>query len=650
MRILTGVSRRQWQRLASILGSAAAFAFFATTSQAAVHAQLSWTANAASPQTDLAAPGAENTLFVTLTGVPSSGFKGAEIDLKWAPGGNALDCLTQTGVQFRTSAGTTCTYLNRGSAVPVTTIDVPGHLHVAWADPIANTDCTDGTIAQVSFQLDGCVSPIAVFELCSVSYLDQNNIAHALLAGDLGSPATILGGGGYGSPCNPGPNPQDLQWWSGFDAQGVNGGVRALHLDNGALYAAGFFTQVGDRTASRVARFNGSTWDSLSSGIHNAAGQEVGSALASYAGGIVLGGRFDHAGGAAIPWAASWNGATWSGLGDGFNGLVNALLPFNEALVAGGNFSTNTDITNDLHAVAEYSGSAWSQLGEGMTLGSTLGRVNALAVHAGDLYDGGLFSNSGAIAVSNVAHWTGGAWQPLGLGTDGEVFALASFQGRLVAGGLFTSAGGLATPHIAMWDGVAWAPVGNGFDGPVYALGVFGNTLVATGAFQFSGATEVHNIARWDGTSWQPLGSGLDQAGRALASDGVYLYVGGDFTHAGGKPSRYIARWYDDAPTKAIIPPAPDGTGDPRVSLAVTGSASRAAQVRFSVTLPEPSRVELRVFDVSGRLAMPTTVSALPAGAHTLGLGSSAPLASGVYTVQLSAGRTTRSHRFVVLR
>ena len=55
------------------LVGAAALALSANSAAAAVHAQLSWIANAASPQSDLIAPGAQNELYLTLSGVPASG-------------------------------------------------------------------------------------------------------------------------------------------------------------------------------------------------------------------------------------------------------------------------------------------------------------------------------------------------------------------------------------------------------------------------------------------------------------------------------------------------------------------------------------------------------------------------------------------------
>src|SRR5437762_12594404 len=98
----------------------------ATATFATLTAQLSWSATAT--QTNLTTPGELNNLFVLLpTGVSS--FKGAELDLRWDPAGDPdAGCIAKTGITYKTSAGTTCTYLNRGTAVPVISTDEPGHL------------------------------------------------------------------------------------------------------------------------------------------------------------------------------------------------------------------------------------------------------------------------------------------------------------------------------------------------------------------------------------------------------------------------------------------------------------------------------------------------------------------------------------------
>ena len=139
-------------------------------------------------------------------------------------------------------------------------------------------------------------------------------------------------------------------------------------------------------------------------------------------GDLVAGGQFTTAGGVAANRIARWDGSSWSSLGSGLNGTVFglAVLPSGD-LVAGGTFTTAGGAA--ARYVARWDGSSWSPLGSGMN-----GDVYALAVLPnGDLVAGGFFTTAGGVAVNRVARWNGTSWSPLGSGMDGEVYAPVSY-------------------------------------------------------------------------------------------------------------------------------------------------------------------------------------------------------------------------------
>ena len=83
------------------------------------------------------------------------------------------------------------------------------------------------------------------------------------------------------------------------------------------LYAGGYFTTAGGVTATNIAKWDGSAWSALGSGM-NGDGDIV-YALAVSGTNLYAGGDFTTAGGVPANYIAKWNGSAWSALGSGMN-------------------------------------------------------------------------------------------------------------------------------------------------------------------------------------------------------------------------------------------------------------------------------------------------------------------------------------------
>src|SRR5262249_16737999 len=138
--------------------------------------------------------------------------------------------------------------------------------------------------------------------------------------------------------------------------------------------------------------WNGMAWSPLSSGITGAPGATAVYAVAVMPGGdLVAAGSFTAAGGTAAGNIARWNGSSWQPLGTGIPGTVRALTTFNGDLVAGGRFGV---VGNN---IATWTGSSWTSLGSGLqgAIGPSGPVVDSLTAFGGALIAGGQFSLAG---------------------------------------------------------------------------------------------------------------------------------------------------------------------------------------------------------------------------------------------------------------
>jgi hypothetical protein len=225
---------------------------------------------------------------------------------------------------------------------------VAGYLY--WVQP--------GTLNEILYWRGGAwhafsSPPLGVYSLCVFD--------------DGSGPKLYAGGGVPGSP--------GISRWNGTQWSGVGGGLNSyvftmvVHDDGSGpkLYAGGQFTAAGGQPALRVARWDGTSWSAVGTGME---GGQVYS-LASFSDGfggppkLIALGTFTSAGGAPANHIASWDGASWSPLGSGLDGLI----PY-----------------------AATSGLGVYDDGQGS------GR---------DLYVGGHFTSAGGQPVSSFAKWEG---------------------------------------------------------------------------------------------------------------------------------------------------------------------------------------------------------------------------------------------------
>jgi hypothetical protein len=360
------------------------------------------------------------------------------------------------------------------------------------------------------------------------------------------------------------PTVNGIGWLNNGVWQAIGGGVasaegasvRTITVVGSELQVSGAMTSAGGTPVLGTARYTGSQWLPLASGVS-------GTPLASvrFAGETVVGGSFMlSAGGLPVGRLAAWNGSGWRAIGRGFNDGVYSVVPQGNALLAAGAFETAGD--GIAKGVAVQENGTWRQLGSGLQSDDATAVVRTLVSHNNETYAGGNFTRSGSTTgLANLARWTGSQWQSVAGGTNGAVYALLLDASRntIFAAGSFTRAGSVDALRVARLVSGSWQPMGAGFSSgasiaTVQCLALFNNELYAGGNFSASGSTGMLAIARWDGTAWRPVLNASNGLGLASGSSAAQvlamavhnneLIVGGTFASAGGEQeTRALARW-----------------------------------------------------------------------------------------------------------
>lgn len=361
----------------------------------------------------------------------------------------------------------------------------------------------------------------------------------------------------------------------------INARVEALANYQADLIAGGQFTSAGGNPANYIARWDGAQWHSLGSGMAlrgDSSESPYVSHLIVFNGDLIASGNFVEAGGRLAKYVARWTGSMWremtSGLGwppytfalfegDLIAGSNNVVVRWHDAPgecmgaccyqnqcilttfaacdAAGGNFYGEGVYCDQVACVAECQ--TWQPMGAGFySDGDDFGAVKGFTFYKDQLVAAGRFSIVGQPGLVNVASWDGTSWQTIGGGVRDQVYA--AYAAASDGENLYLAGGS----KVLRFDGAAWQPLGDLFlQGQAYALAFYHDELIVAGSFGANGTQPLNRIARWDGSAWQPLGSGVEGAQfpsiDCLALYNDELIVGGNFDTAGGQPALNIAAW-----------------------------------------------------------------------------------------------------------
>lgn len=370
------------------------------------------------------------------------------------------------------------------------------------------------------------------------------------------SPWLIIGGNftGFGTPAANYIAGWDGSGWHNF-AEGFNERVRALGTYQGQLIAAGLFTATQNGTPmAHIARWDGAAWRPLGAGVTDSSSTATIWCMTETPDGLYVGGSFNSIGGVAATNIARWDGSAWHAVGTGLDGEVDDLRIFQGELHAAGLFSHSGAIA--IAGIARWNGSAWA--GTGTAAGTT---ASSLETYQGRLHSLLKTLDSTGQPVVTLSDLRPAGWHPILTNAGARV--LREFQGNLYIGGggtEFAIAGdptrsGLSRGLIR-WDGTSATPLRCKFQCPPQDApgtnAIISSIIVYQGMMSLSGtgypavnSTLFAYVQLHDGQNWKPFpgeGTTVGQVTDSLALDDQ-LIVAGDFLQFRGLAANNVVAW-----------------------------------------------------------------------------------------------------------
>lgn len=214
-----------------------------------------------------------------------------------------------------------------------------------------------------------------------------------------------------------------------------------------------------------------------------------------------------------VNYIAKWNGSSWSALGSGLNGNVYALAVSGTNLYVAGAFTTAGG--SAANYVARWDGNSWSALGSGVAGGYPYSStaVYALAVSGSNVYAVGNFSTAGDIPANYIAKWDGLAGRRWVRGWPVPRLSITStrwcMRWRLQSmtstpGGGFLLAGGKVSAYVAHAL----------LDLPCLAIFASGRNLTLSWPSSFATGWALEEADRLaPGSSWGPITANVTDDG-----------------------------------------------------------------------------------------------------------------------------------------
>jgi hypothetical protein len=303
------------------------------------------------------------------------------------------------------------------------------------------------------------------------------------------------------------------------------------------LYMGGSFLRAGNLPNTHyLARWDGSQWSAVPGGAPN----NVVDDIIVYNNELYICGVFDSVGNVPASGIAKWNGTTWQSIGPNYDfcpptiGYAVLKMAFYHGnLYAGGIFE---DLSANICRLAKWNGVNWQFLTNNLQGG--IADVDAMEVYNNKLYVAGLFFTSDGNVANSIISWDDTTWCAVGGSVQiltnqyPQINDMCIHNGKLYCVGNFEKIGGISAKGLASWDGTQWCGFNTNFDTyfhqmeGAYKIAFYNDTMYVAGGFQYADTVFTNFIAKWIGGNYVDtcgtISTGINQLTVTNSTFGVF--------------------------------------------------------------------------------------------------------------------------------
>ena len=169
------------------------------------------------------------------------------------------------------------------------------------------------------------------------------------------------------------------------------------------------------------------------------------SAFAQYKGQFYMSGNFNGDTQTELENIARWDGTQWQGLASGIDGGGHMIVYKGNLIVA----CFRTIGSNPIETIAKWDGTEWSDLAGIKPYPD--GGLGNFSIYNGELYVSWSYWDPANNAITHVCKWNGSTWSVIGHFNE-KILSMEVFEGGLYIGGMFSSVNGVPIHGIVKYS------------------------------------------------------------------------------------------------------------------------------------------------------------------------------------------------------